>query len=91
MLVTNYGHKILTGRRDSFQQTEKQHGISGFPKVKVAKARYFRFGTLPHLHWHIVASETDRQHIAVTMTSNDCGLAFSFMNHAGVKATLSLS
>ena len=29
-----YTHKILTGRKDSFDTLRKYHGISGFPKIK---------------------------------------------------------
>ena len=33
-----YGHKVLTGRRDSFDSLRKWHGLSGFPNPK------WRFG-----------------------------------------------
>src|SRR5580700_5762153 len=37
-----YGHKILTGRRDSFPTNRKYHGISGFPKRD--ESEYDTFG-----------------------------------------------
>ena len=37
-----YGHKILTGRRDSFFTNRKWNGISGFPKRK--ESIYDTFG-----------------------------------------------
>jgi 1-deoxy-D-xylulose-5-phosphate synthase len=37
-----YGHKILTGRRDSFYTNRKQGGISGFPKR--SESEYDAFG-----------------------------------------------
>ena len=90
----SYGHKILTGRRDSFPTNRKQHGLSGFPKR--SESEYDTFG-VGHSSTSISAAlgmamashykgETDRQHIAVigdgAMTA---GLAFEAMNHAGVE------
>src|SRR6202000_906881 len=37
-----YGHKILTGRRDTFPTNRKYHGISGFPNRK--ESEYDTFG-----------------------------------------------
>ena len=37
-----YGHKILTGRRDSFYTNRKYKGISGFPRI--AESEYDAFG-----------------------------------------------
>jgi 1-deoxy-D-xylulose-5-phosphate synthase len=80
-----YGHKILTGRRDRFIQTEFTKDISGFPKR--AESEYDTFG-VGHSSTSISAAlgmavasrlkgELDRQHIAVigdgAMTA---GLAF---------------
>jgi 1-deoxy-D-xylulose-5-phosphate synthase len=90
----SYGHKILTGRRDSFPTNRKQHGLSGFPKR--SESEYDTFG-VGHSSTSISAAlgmamashykgETDRQHIAVigdgAMTA---GMAFEAMNHAGVE------
>lgn len=38
-----YGHKILTGRRESFHTNRKMGGISGFPKMD--ESEYDAFGT----------------------------------------------
>ena len=87
-----YGHKILTGRRDSFPTNRKYHGLSGFPNRH--ESDYDTFG-VGHSSTSISAAlgmamashykgEKDRQHIAVigdgAMTA---GLAFEAMNHAG--------
>lgn len=87
-----YGHKILTGRRDSFPTNRKYHGLSGFPNR--SESEYDTFG-VGHSSTSISAAlgmamasyykgETDKQHIAVigdgAMTA---GLAFEAMNHAG--------
>ncbi|MEI9933833.1 MAG: 1-deoxy-D-xylulose-5-phosphate synthase N-terminal domain-containing protein [Ferruginibacter sp.] len=88
-----YGHKILTGRRDTFPTNRKYHGLSGFPKR--SESEYDTFG-VGHSSTSISAAlgmamashykgERDRQHIAVigdgAMTA---GLAFEAMNHAGI-------
>ena len=90
----SYGHKILTGRRDSFPTNRKQNGLSGFPKR--SESEYDTFG-VGHSSTSISAAlgmamasqykgETDRQHIAVigdgAMTA---GLSFEAMNHAGIE------
>ena len=91
-----YGHKILTGRRDSFITNRKYHGLSGFPKR--SESEYDTFG-VGHSSTSISAAlgmamasqykgETDRQHVAIigdgAMTA---GLAFEAMNHAGIEKT----
>lgn len=88
-----YGHKILTGRRDSFPTNRKYNGLSGFPKR--SESDYDTFG-VGHSSTSISAAlgmamaakykgETDRKVVAVigdgAMTA---GLAFEGMNHAGV-------
>src|ERR671927_624687 len=88
-----YGHKILTGRRESFITNRKYHGLSGFPKR--GESEYDTFG-VGHSSTSISAAlgmamaakykgETDRKSVAVigdgAMTA---GLAFEAMNHAGV-------
>lgn len=87
-----YGHKILTGRRDSFHSNRTYGGLSGFPKRK--ESIYDAFG-VGHSSTSIssalgmaVASALEqnyqRQHIAIigdgAMTA---GMAFEGMNHAG--------
>ncbi len=91
-----YGHKIITGRRDSFISNRKYNGLSGFPKR--SESEYDTFG-VGHSSTSISAAlgmamaakingETDRKSIAVigdgAMTA---GLAFEAMNHAGVADT----
>jgi 1-deoxy-D-xylulose-5-phosphate synthase len=88
-----YGHKILTGRRKSFETNRIYKGISGFPKRK--ESEYDTFG-VGHSSTSIGAAlgmavasaykgEDQRQHIAVigdgAMTA---GMAFEALNHAGI-------
>ncbi|HVZ56888.1 MAG TPA: 1-deoxy-D-xylulose-5-phosphate synthase [Chitinophagaceae bacterium] len=88
-----YGHKILTGRRDSFITNRKYNGISGFPKRSESQFDAFGVG---HSSTSISAAlgmamaakykgEQDRRTVAVigdgAMTA---GMAFEAMNHAGV-------
>jgi 1-deoxy-D-xylulose-5-phosphate synthase len=91
-----YGHKILTGRLDSFSTNRKYKGLSGFPKR--SESPYDTFG-VGHSSTSISAAlgiamaskykgETDRKAVAIigdgAMTA---GLAFEGMNHAGVADT----
>ncbi len=91
-----YGHKILTGRRESFVTNRKFNGISGFPKR--SESEYDTFG-VGHSSTSISAAlgmamaakykgEKDRKVVAVigdgAMTA---GLAFEGLNHAGVSDT----
>jgi 1-deoxy-D-xylulose-5-phosphate synthase len=91
-----YGHKILTGRKDSFYTNRKYKGLSGFPKR--SESEYDTFG-VGHSSTSISAAlgmaiaskqkgETDRQCVAIigdgAMTA---GMAFEAMNHAGVSDT----
>src|SRR5580698_2294277 len=88
-----YGHKILTGRRDTFATNRKYNGLSGFPKR--SESPYDTFG-VGHSSTSISAAlgmamaakykgETDRKCVAVigdgAMTA---GMAFEALNHAGV-------
>jgi 1-deoxy-D-xylulose-5-phosphate synthase len=87
-----YGHKILTGRRDSFPTNRKYQGLSGFPKR--SESEYDTFG-VGHSSTSISAAlgmamaakykGEKRKSIAVigdgAMTA---GLPFEAMNHAGV-------
>ena len=87
-----YGHKILTGRRDSFPTNRKYHGLSGFPKRSESEYDTFGVGhssTSAALGMAMAShykGEKDRQHVAVigdgAMTA---GLAFEAMNHAGIE------
>lgn len=87
-----YGHKILTGRRDSFYTNRQFGGICGFP-VR-SESEYDAFGT-GHSSTSVSAAlgmaeasrlkgETDRKHIAVigdgALTG---GMAIEGLNNAG--------
>jgi 1-deoxy-D-xylulose-5-phosphate synthase len=88
-----YGHKILTGRRDTFVTNRKYKGLSGFPKR--SESVYDTFG-VGHSSTSISAAlgmaiaakykgETDRKSVAVIGDgSMTAGMAFEAMNHAGV-------
>lgn len=90
-----YGHKILTGRRDSFPTNRKYNGLSGFPKR--SESEYDTFG-VGHSSTSISAAlgmamaakykGENRKTVAVigdgAMTA---GQAFEAMNHAGVADT----
>ncbi|AWW30626.1 1-deoxy-D-xylulose-5-phosphate synthase [Echinicola strongylocentroti] len=91
-----YGHKILTGRRETFHTNRLYKGISGFPKRK--ESEYDAFG-VGHSSTSISAAlgmamaskykgDELKQHVAVigdgSMTG---GMAFEAMNHAGVSDT----
>src|SRR3954467_12226198 len=87
-----YGHKILTGRRETFISNRKYKGISGFPKR--SESEYDTFG-VGHSSTSISAAlgmamaakykGENRKAVAVigdgAMTA---GMAFEAMNHAGV-------
>lgn len=88
-----YAHKILTGRKKSFQTIRTIDGISGFPKM--SESEYDAFGT-GHSSTSISAAlgmatasklqgNKERQHIAIigdgSMTG---GEAFEALNNAGV-------
>ena len=90
------GHKILTGRKESFHTNRLYRGISGFPKR--SESVYDTFG-VGHSSTSVsaalgmaVASKylniEDKQHIAVigdgALTG---GIAFEGLNHAGVSDT----
>lgn len=91
-----YGHKIITGRKDSFHTNRLYGGISGFPKRK--ESEYDTFGG-GHSSTSVSAALgmaeasrykgiQDKQHIAVigdgALTG---GMAFEALNHAGVSDT----
>ncbi|MBC8767397.1 1-deoxy-D-xylulose-5-phosphate synthase [Arenibacter sp. BSSL-BM3] len=87
-----YGHKILTGRRETFNTNRQLRGISGFPKR--SESPYDDFGT-GHSSTSISAilgmalasqlkGEKNRQHIAVIGDASIAsGMAFEGLNHAG--------
>ena len=88
-----YGHKILTGRKDTFHTLRQRNGISGFPSR--TESEFDAFGT-GHASTSISAilgmamasklkGESNRQHIAVigdgALTG---GMAVEALNNAGV-------
>ncbi|GAA4745429.1 1-deoxy-D-xylulose-5-phosphate synthase [Flavisolibacter ginsenosidimutans] len=90
-----YGHKILTGRRDSFNTNRKYGGLSGFPKR--SESEYDAFG-VGHSSTSISAAlgmamaakykGEDRKSVAIIGDgSMTAGMAFEAMNHAGVADT----
>ncbi len=88
-----YGHKILTGRRNTFETNRQFGGIAGFPKMD--ESAYDAFGT-GHSSTAISAAlgmaiastlqgNVQRNHIAVVGDASiAAGMAFEAMNHAGV-------
>ena len=91
-----YGHKILTGRRESFHTNRIYKGLSGFPKPSESEYDAFAVGhsstSISAALGMAVASnylkEKDRQHIAIIGDgSMTAGLAFEGMNHGGVENT----
>jgi len=91
-----YGHKILTGRMNSFHTNRVYKGISGFPKRKESEFDAFGVGhsstSVSAALGMAVASkylgDDQKQHIAVigdgALTG---GMAFEGLNHAGVSDT----
>ncbi|MDI5893807.1 1-deoxy-D-xylulose-5-phosphate synthase [Flavobacterium algoritolerans] len=88
-----YGHKILTGRRESFHTNRQLGGISGFPKRSESIHDAFGVG---HSSTSISAAlgmaiasnlkgDFNKQHIAVIGDASIAsGMAFEGLNHAGV-------
>ena len=88
-----YGHKILTGRKDSFHSNRKYKGISGFPKP--SESEYDAFG-VGHSSTSISAAlgmavasqlknEKDRKIIAIIGDgAMSGGMAFEGLNNAAV-------
>ncbi|WP_367755539.1 1-deoxy-D-xylulose-5-phosphate synthase [Flavobacterium sp. WC2430] len=88
-----YGHKILTGRRETFHTNRQLGGISGFPKR--SESIYDAFG-VGHSSTSISAAlgmaiasnlngDFEKQHIAVIGDASIAsGMAFEGLNHAGV-------
>jgi 1-deoxy-D-xylulose-5-phosphate synthase len=90
-----YGHKILTGRRESFLSNRKYNGLSGFPKR--SESEYDTFG-VGHSSTSISAAlgmamaakfkGENRKTVAIIGDGAlTAGLAFEGMNHAGVADT----
>jgi 1-deoxy-D-xylulose-5-phosphate synthase len=90
-----YGHKILTGRRETFHTNRKYKGLSGFPNPM--ESEYDAFG-VGHSSTSISAAlgiaraagfnKEDKQVVAVIGDgSMTAGLAFEGLNHAGIENT----
>ena len=86
-----YGHKILTGRRDSFSSNRKLNGISGFPKMD--ESEYDSFGT-GHSSTSISAAlgmavaarqKGEKRHVVAVIGDGamTAGQAFEGLNNAG--------
>ncbi|MFT6243710.1 MAG: 1-deoxy-D-xylulose-5-phosphate synthase [Salibacteraceae bacterium] len=94
-----YGHKILTGRKDSFPTNRNKGGLSGFPKRSESKFDTFGVGhsstSISAALGMAVANNykglKSRQHIAVigdgALTG---GMSFEGMNHAGFEKDANL-
>ncbi|MFO7719307.1 MAG: 1-deoxy-D-xylulose-5-phosphate synthase [Gillisia sp.] len=88
-----YGHKILTGRRDTFHTNRQLNGLSGFPNRLESEFDAFGVG---HSSTSISAAlgmalasnlkgEFQKQHIAIIGDASIAsGMAFEGLNHAGV-------
>jgi len=90
-----YGHKILTGRRETFYTNRKYKGLSGFPNPM--ESEYDAFG-VGHSSTSISAAlgiacaagfnKEEKQVVAVIGDgSMTAGLAFEGLNHAGIENT----
>jgi 1-deoxy-D-xylulose-5-phosphate synthase len=88
-----YGHKILTGRKDSFRTNRKYKGISGFPRI--SESEYDAFG-VGHSSTSIsaalgmaVAAQRKGENRNVVAVIGDgamtAGLAFEGLNNAGIE------
>lgn len=86
-----YGHKILTGRRESFSTNRKYKGISGFPKMN--ESEYDSFGT-GHSSTSISAAlgmaiaarqKGEKRHVVAVIGDGamTAGEAFEGLNNAG--------
>lgn len=87
-----YGHKILTGRRESFSTNRKYKGISGFPKM--TESEYDAFGT-GHSSTSISAAlgmahaarrKGENRHVVAVIGDGamTAGQAFEGLNNAGI-------
>jgi 1-deoxy-D-xylulose-5-phosphate synthase len=87
-----YGHKILTGRRQSFYTNRKYKGLSGFPRI--AESEYDSFGTghsstsiSAALGMAVAASaKGENRHVVAVIGDGamTAGQAFEGLNNAGI-------
>lgn len=86
-----YGHKILTGRRDSFHTNRKYKGISGFPRPTESEFDAFGVG---HSSTSISAAlgmaaardSMDQEHQVIAIIGDGSltgGMAYEALNNAG--------
>ena len=87
-----YGHKIITGRKNTFDSNRTLGGISGFPKRSESEFDAFGVGhsstsvsaVLGMTLASKIKGETGRHHIAVIGDGAlTAGLAYEGLNHAG--------
>lgn len=88
-----YGHKILTGRRDSFENNRKMNGLSGFPNPKESEYDAFIAGhasnSISAALGMSIASELltgSNRHVVAVIgdASISGGLAFEALNNASI-------
>ena len=88
-----YGHKILTGRRDVFENNRKYNGLSGFPNPKESEYDSFIAGHASNsisaaLGMSMAAELQGVEHRNVVAVIGDAsisgGLAFEAMNNASI-------
>lgn len=91
----SYTHKIITGRRDSFDTLRQKNGISGFPKTEESETDAFNTG---HSSTSISAAlgfaktfELDGSSARAVAVIGDGaltgGMAYEALNHAGSSKT----
>lgn len=88
-----YGHKILTGRRDAFENNRKMNGLSGFPNPKESEYDSFIAGHASNsisaaLGMSIAAELQPGEKRKVVAVIGDAsisgGLAFEALNNASI-------
>lgn len=91
----SYVHKILTGRKDSFDTIRKYKGISGFPKRKESTHDIFETGhsstsISAGLGYSLSRDIKGEKHSVVSVIGDGAmtaGMAFEALNHAGDTGT----
>lgn len=87
----SYVHKILTGRKDSFNTLRKYKGISGFPKKKESPHDIFETGhsstSISAGLGYALSRDIKGEKYSVVSVIGDgamtAGMAFEALNHAG--------
>ena len=86
-----YGHKLLTGRQQSFATLRRRDGISGFPKRSESKHDMFGVGHASTsisaaLGYAVARDARGEEHAVIAVVGDGAltgGLAFEGMNNAG--------